>query len=374
MNRPYFLFTNLLVPVNIYKESMNHQFRGEERIFAENRFYLPGKLPMEYLARLISRYTQKDPRIVVSPGIGKDATVLSFSGPYLIAKTDPITFATDEIGWYAVQVNANDVASMGGTPRWFLATLLLPEKKTTSAMVEEIFSQISGACQDLGVVLCGGHTEITYGLDRPIVVGQMLGEVAPEKLVVPDRIQEGDEILLTKGIAIEGTALIAREKQELKKVFGDEWILRCQKFLKSPGISVVRDASIAAQNRKVHAMHDPTEGGLATGLHELAQVANVGMMVEKEKIFIFPETDLLCQNLQLDPLGLIASGALLIVTSPKDSSRIIEALQGEGIPAGRIGKIWAKEKGVKLLAGGQLQDLPVFLRDEIAKLFEGRGK
>jgi len=350
---------------------MNDKFKGEEKIFAENRFYLPGKLPMEELSRLISRYTQKDPRVVVSPGIGKDATVLSFGDRYLIAKTDPITFATDEIGWYAVQVNANDVASMGGTPRWFLATLLLPEKKTTSAMVEEIFAQISGACQELGVVLCGGHTEITYGLDRPIVVGQMLGEVAPEKLVVPDRIQEGDEILLTKGIAIEGTALIAREKKELKKVFGDEWIQRCQKFLKSPGISVVRDAAIAAQNGEVHAFHDPTEGGLATGLHELAQAANVGMIVEKEKISIFPETDILCQNLQLDPLGLIASGALLIVVSAKNSSPILEALQGEGIRAGRIGKIWAKEKGVKLLVGGQLQDLPVFPRDEIAKLFGG---
>jgi hydrogenase expression/formation protein HypE len=350
---------------------MNNKFRGGEKKLAENRFYPPGKLPMEELSRLISRYTRKDPRIIVYPGIGKDATVFSFGDIYLIAKTDPITFATDEIGWYAVQVNANDVASMGGASRWFLATLLLPEKKTTSVMVEEIFAQISGACQELGVVLCGGHTEITYGLDRPIVVGQMLGEVAPEKLVVPDRIRKGDEILLTKGIAIEGTALIAREKKELSGIFGKEWVERCQKFLKDPGISVVRDAQIACQTGEVHAMHDPTEGGLATGLYELARTANVGMFVEKEKISIFPETDLLCKKLKLDPLGLIASGALLIVVPPKDSTRIIEALQEGGVPAWRIGKIWEEGKGVKMLARGNLQDLPLFPRDEVAKLFTG---
>jgi hydrogenase maturation factor len=350
---------------------MKKEIGANGKTTADKGFYLPGKLPMEDLARLISRYTRKDPNIVVYPGIGKDATVLSFGDNYLIAKTDPVTFATDEIGWYAVHINANDVAAMGGIPRWFLATLLLPEKKTNYLLVEKIFAQISEACQELGIALCGGHTEVTHGLDRPIVVGQMLGEVSREKLVTPERIQEGDEILLTKGIAIEGTALIAREKQELKKIFGDEWIQKCKKLLKSPGISVVRDAAIALQSGEVHALHDPTEGGLATGLYEMARAANVGMFIEREKISILPETDLLCQNLKLDPLGLIASGALLIVAPGKDSSRIVGALEGEGIPAARIGKILAKEEGVKLLTGGQMQNLPVFPRDEIAKLFDG---
>ena len=344
--------------------------RGKKKS-RESPFYPAGKLPMADLSRFISRYAHRDPSIIVSPGIGRDATVLSFGDRYLIAKTDPITFATDEIGWYAVQVNANDVASMGGTPRWFLATLLLPEGKTDSKAVEEIFAQISRACLELGIILCGGHTEITYGLDRPLVVGQMLGEVAPEKLVIPERIRPGDEILLTKGIAIEGTALIAREKkEELKKTFGYGWIRRCQNFLKSPGISVVQDARLACQNAEVHALHDPTEGGLATGLYELAQAADVGLWVEWEKISVFPETDLLCKKLQLNPLGLIASGALLIVVSPKDSPAVIHALQEKGIAAGVIGKTWRKERGVKMRAAGKLRNLPVFPRDEVARLFE----
>jgi hydrogenase expression/formation protein HypE len=341
-----------------------------ERRSRKSPFYPAGKLPTADLSRFISRYAHKDPSVVVSPGIGKDATVIAFGERYLIAKTDPITFATDEIGWYAVQVNANDVASMGGRPRWFLATLLLPEGRTDSETVGGIFAQISGACRDLDILLCGGHTEITYGLDRPIVVGQMLGEVAPEKLVRPERVRPGDAILLTKGIAIEGTALIAREKKGLSRVFGEEWIQSCHKFLKSPGISVVEDARIACQSAEVHALHDPTEGGLATGLHELAQAAGVGLCVEREEITVFPETERLCRKLKIDPLGLIASGALLVVVPLPASGGVIRALEERGIAAKVIGRTWEKRKGVKMRTAGKLSNLPVFPRDEVARLFE----
>lgn len=318
---------------------------------------------------MLARYTKRDQRVVVMPGIGKDATVISFPGRYLVAKTDPITFATDQIGWYAVQVNANDVAVMGGIPRWFLATLLLPEGKTGLAEVEDIFAQIAEACKELGVVLCGGHTEITYGLDRPVIVGQMLGEVEKEKLVVPEHARPGDDIILTKGIAIEGTALIAREREELAGQVGPDFLEQCRSFLKAPGISVVRDARIANASAVIHAMHDPTEGGLATGLHELATAAEVGMLLEMEKILIFPETALLCQKLGLDPLGLIASGALLVVAPTGDSAKVIAALKREGITAAVIGKVQEREKGVKLIRQEKVEDLPFFSRDEVTKLF-----
>jgi hydrogenase maturation factor len=334
--------------------------------------YPTGKLPLEDLSRLLARYTQKDPRIVVMPGIGRDATVISFSDKYLVAKTDPITFATDQIGYYAVHINANDIAAMGGIPRWFLVTLLLPGGKTGPGDVEDIFAQISGACKELGVVLCGGHTEITHGLARPIVVGQMLGEVEKEKLVSPDKMRLGDEILLTKGIAIEGTALIARERKGMGVLLGEEEMKGCQHLLKSPGISVVREARIANEVAEVHAMHDPTEGGLATGLHELAAAAGMGMLVEMEKITIFPETEILCQKLKLDPLGLLASGALLIAVAAGESEKVIRALKVEGISASVIGKIWEREKGVKLVKEGRVKDMPSFDRDEVARLFGGR--
>ncbi len=336
--------------------------------------YPTGKLPLEDLSRLLSRYTRKDPRIVVSPGIGKDAAVISFGEKYLVAKTDPITFATDQIGWYAVHINANDVAAMGGIPRWFLATLLLPEGKTGPKEVEEFFSQISRACEELGVILCGGHTEITYGIDRPIVVGQMLGEVEKGKLAFPDRIRVGDEIILTKGIAIEGTALIAREWRGVRALLSEEELRRCRNLLKSPGISVVREARVASETVEVHAMHDPTEGGLATGLQEMADAAGVGLRVDLNRIAIFPETELICEKLNLEPLGLLASGALLVAVEAKNSPKVIQALAAEGISASVIAKVWEREKGIKLAEKGKIADLPSFARDEVARLFEGSGE
>jgi len=334
-------------------------------------FYPAGKLPIPDLARLLAHYTHHDPNLIVSPGIGKDATVISFGDKYLVAKTDPITFATDQIGWYAVHINANDIAVMGGTPRWFLATLLLPEGKTNQQIVEGILSQIDKSCREIGVVLCGGHTEITYGLDRPLVIGHMLGEIDKEKLVIPENIRLGDKIILTKGIAIEGTALIAREKRELAEVLGEEFVKRCQQLLNSPGISILREARLAQEVAPIHAMHDPTEGGLATGIQELAMAAQTGMIMEMEKILILPETVTLCRTLKLDPLGLLASGALLIVTASAEAPKVVNTLRKAGIPAEIIGTITEKERGVKLNREGKLVDLPVFSRDEVAKLFAG---
>jgi hydrogenase expression/formation protein HypE len=346
----------------------------ETRVPEEKPFTYPaGKLPLEDLSRLLARYTREDPSMVVTPGIGRDATVISFGDKYLVAKTDPITFATDQIGWYGVNVNANDIAAMGGTPRWFLATLLLPEGKTGLKEVEQIFAQISGACEELGILLCGGHTEITYGLGRPILVGQMLGEVEKNKLVSPDKIRVGDEVILTKGIAIEGTALVAREWKSLRDAFEEEEIRQCRNLLRSPGISVVREARIASEAAGVHAMHDPTEGGLATGLREMADAAGLGMLVEMDQIPILAETALLCRRLKLAPLGLLASGALLIAVGAKDSARVIRALENDGVRALVIAKVWEREKGVKLAIGGKITDLPSFARDEVARLFEGSG-
>ncbi|MBN1936873.1 MAG: hydrogenase expression/formation protein, partial [Anaerolineae bacterium] len=256
-------------------------------------FFPVGKLPPENLARLLHKYTFSlpDDRVLVYPGVGEDAAVIDIGDRWLVAKTDPITFATDEIGWYAVNVNANDIAAAGGTPRWFLSTLLLPQAKTDEALAERIMAQIAAACRTLDVVPCGGHTEITYGLDRPIVVGMMLGEIEPGRLIHTGGMQVGDEIVLTKGAAVEGTAIMALEKAaDLQGRFSADFLARCRGFLHDPGISVLREAQIAVQNATVHAMHDPTEGGVATGLWELAAASGVGLEVDEAAIPVFEET------------------------------------------------------------------------------------
>ncbi len=341
-----------------------------------NPSYPLGKLPAEHLARLFARHAPTNKRVIMGPGIGHDAAVISFCDDngdddrYLVAKTDPITFASDEIGWYAVHVNANDVACTGATPQWFLVTLLLPQQDTDEALVDQIYDQIATTCKQLDVALAGGHTEITHGFDRPIVVGFMLGEVPAHELVRPDGAQPGDVLLLTKGVAVEGTAIIARERGDDLNGIDPALVERSRAFLYEPGISVVQDAAVATAAGEVHAMHDPTEGGLATGLWELAKAGQVGLKVQEAAIPIFDETHALCQALDLDPLGLIASGALLLAVAPGDAAAIVGALEDADILAARIGDVVEHEHGCVLHSDGHSRPLPTFERDEIARLFE----
>ncbi len=328
-----------------------------------------GKLNTNLLDELLKTIGKKDPRVIVGPKVGEDAAVIDFGDKYLIAKTDPITFTTYKIGWYMVNVNANDIATMGGTPKWLLASIFLPENKTDTKLVKEIFHDIEKAASELGIALCGGHTEITHGLDRPIVSGHMLGEVDKEKLVANSNAKAGDEILLTKGIAIEGMALLAREREkELSEKYGDSFVNKVQNFLYDPGISVVKDALIANQVANIHAMHDPTEGGLATGLFELAKVSNTGVVIYAEKINCLDETRVLCSEYKLDPMGVIASGALLIVIDPNDSMAVLNKLTRNSIECSVIGKLTNEEEGLKIIENGEVKDLPFFEVDEITKV------
>ncbi|MBI4526775.1 MAG: AIR synthase family protein [Deltaproteobacteria bacterium] len=329
-----------------------------------------GKLPIKTLERLLKRNKTKDPRVIVGPGIGEDAAVIDTGGPrYLIAKTDPITFTADQIGWYAVHINANDIATMGGRPLWYLATLLLPEDLTTDTVVEKIFHDTLDACRSIGVSLIGGHTEITGGLNRPIVVGQMLGEVDKNRLLRTGGARKGDVIVLTKGVAIEGTAVIARERQEeILQILGEQTLTRCRNFMYQPGISVLKEALAAAEYASVHAMHDPTEGGLATALHEIAWAARVGLLIRAEAVPVLPETQAICNHYHLNPMGLIASGALLIILAAPEVKNLLSRLRSEGIEATEIGEVTDKSKGVKLLTADGLCDLPLYEQDEFTRI------
>ena len=221
-----------------------------------------GKLPAQLLQRLFTKYVTADPRVVVGPQVGEDAAVFDMGDRYLVATTDPITFATDEMGWYALHVNANDLAVRGATPRWFMATVLLPEGKSQETHVEQLFAELAEACAALGVSLVGGHTEVTGGLPRPIVVGAMLGEVAKDKLVTTGGAQVGDAVLLTKGVPLEGASIMARERgdEAMRRGVAADVVERARGFLRRPGISVVAEARAACDVVRVHAMHDPDRG------------------------------------------------------------------------------------------------------------------
>ncbi|MEX1254603.1 MAG: AIR synthase related protein [Dehalococcoidia bacterium] len=335
------------------------------------RLMKAGKLPQALLASLLSRLPP-DPRLLLGPGVGRDAAAIDLGdGRVLVAKTDPVTFATDRIGRYAVNVNANDIACLGARPSWFMATVLLPEGATPE-LAEAIFEQVRSACDELGIVPVGGHTEITIGLDRPIIAGAMLGETTADALVRPDGARAGDHVLLTKGLAIEGTALLARDAPGALRASSvpDTVIDAAARLLDRPGISVVRDAHTACATGHVHALHDPTEGGLATALEELALAAHLSMTVRTEEIAVLPETDAVCTALELDPLGLLASGALLIAVSDAGCDAVLTAIRAEGIEVACIGTLASLERAGIIEDARTHTPLPRFERDELARFLE----
>jgi len=328
-----------------------------------------GKLTPEFLARLLGEGGRPDPRVILGPGIGRDVAVLDFGDRALVVKSDPVTFATDELGWYAVNVNANDIACAGAEPKWFLGTLLLPEGRTDEALVARIFGQIREACSAIGASLIGGHTEVTYGLDRPILCGQMLGEVAKERLILPAGLRSGQAIVMTKAIAVEGTSILAREAADRLRRAGcsEQELAAGAARLRDPGISVVAEARVLTSLGIVHAMHDPTEGGLATGVWEMAHAGDVGIDVRADDIPIDPLCERFCKVLGLDPLGLIASGTLLAAVT--DSDAAVAACRDAGILCSRIGAVTDETGVVRGRSSRGWEPLPRFDQDEIARLF-----
>jgi hydrogenase maturation factor len=332
-----------------------------------------GKLQSDFLRKLLGEIDITDERVVIGPGIGEDAAAIDMGDHYLIVKSDPITFVQDEIGWYVVNINANDIAAMGGVPRWFLVTMLLPERGTTTAVIEEIMHDLNDSCAELGISLIGGHTEVTRGLTQPILSGTMLGEVEKTGLINNGSIAEGDLLYLTKGVAIEATSIIAREmKDRIVRVFGDDFYARCLRFLRDPGISVLSDARRILDSEsgiRVTGMHDPTEGGVLMGAYEMAAGAGVGLILEADRVRVFDETRALCAHFDLSPLALIASGALLVAVDRRDAGTLESLFDGEAIT--RIGSFSERGGGMYLVEGGRRRLFEPSSRDEISRLFDG---
>jgi len=310
-----------------------------------------------------------DKRVIIGPGIGKDAAAIDLGERCLVIKSDPITLTSRSLGWYSVNINANDVACLGAVPRWFLASLLLPAEGSSEALVKGIFQETRSACQALGIALVGGHTEVTPRVTQPIMVGQMIGDVSRQGLVDGSKVTVGNAVLLTKGVAIEGTHVVYQERSsDLERRLSPEMMDRMKNLVYSPGISVVKEALLAAKTGMVHLMHDPTEGGLRTGLWELAYASASGMRIETKKIPILEETMAVCELYGLDPLGLLASGALLLVMDEKKAGDFCRICERESIECSVIGEVVSREKGVKLIEGKRELTLPQSHPDELSKI------
>lgn len=331
-----------------------------------------GKLPLKLLRDCLEEFEITDPAVIINPGIGEDIAAVDIAGDQvLVLKSDPITFATDAVGYYAVLINANDIATSGARPRWLLTTLLFPVG-TTPSQVREVMYDLQQVCRQWDISLCGGHTEITDAVVRPVVSGMMCGTVPRSGLIDKRHIQPGDRIWLTKALAIEGTSIIAREFGATRPELGlsEAELADCRNLLHQ--ISVLPEARLAAAIEGVSGMHDVTEGGLAGALEELSMACGHRLQIHLEKIAIMPVTRRICEVLQIDPLGLIASGSLLICCRSASCQTLAETLQQAGIAASCIGEVLSSPHvGVTALEQGHPFAWPHFEVDEITRLYTG---
>ena len=329
-----------------------------------------GKIPTDVLIRSVFRYTgKKDPSVILGSSVGEDAALVSLGKKILVLTTDPVTGTSSEIGSLAVDLNANDIACRGAQPRWFLCTLLLPEK-SDAAELDAIMRQVDSAARKIGVAVVGGHTEVTPGLNRPIVIGYMMGVAEKGRYVTSSGAQASDHIIMTRSAGIEGTSILAADfASKLRGKMSPELLRRARKLRRLT--SVVDDALTAVRVGGVHAMHDPTEGGLLQRVWEVAEASRVGFMIHESRIPLLPETKKICAALRVDPLRLLSSGCLLIVADQRKSAIILRRLNAKGIPASIIGTI-TRSKTTRKLArpDGTIKKVGHSERDEIYRVIE----
>jgi hydrogenase maturation factor len=306
----------------------------------------------------------KRKEVVLGPSAGFDGAVIDIGVRSLIVSMDPITGAVERIGWLAVNVNANDIATFGVEPTLFASCILLSEEGDRTTL-ETICAQMDKAAKDLGIAIIGGHCEVTPGLTNPIVIGCAMGITGKGNYVTAGGAKPGDKLILTKSVGIEGTAILATEREEqLKKALKSATLQRAKKFYNR--ISVVKDAIKAIKADGVHAMHDPTEGGVSGGIHEMAEASNVGFQVYEERILILPETQKICEYFKVDPLQLISSGALLISAKPEFAEKIVEKLKQNHINASIIGEFLENNLEHKIIRkDGKIQTLPRPISDHL---------
>jgi HAD superfamily hydrolase (TIGR01509 family) len=300
-----------------------------------------GKVPWDLVADRVR--TILPPEVTLGPSAGEDAALVEIGGETWAIASDPVTFASQEAGRLAVIVNANDVAVRGATPRLFLAVVLVAPDDADADSVGSVLDDIREACESLGVALIGGHTEVTPGLSHTIVVGTMLGPVR-DRTITTGGLKQGDRIGLTGSAGMEGTSILLDDP-----VRGDRLL-------------IVEEARIAAANPAVHALHDVTEGGVGEALHELSTASGLTLDINAEAIPILPETGRICNDLGIDPLGLIGSGALLVGCADEGAESLAQAYRDAGVPFGWIGHaLGAGESAARTV--------PRFERDEILKAY-----
>ena len=332
-----------------------------------------GKLAPERLARVLNLLPAQDQALLVGPGLGEDAAVLAWpdnTAELLVATSDPITFATDDIGLYALAVGLNDLAVCGAEPRWFLPVVLLPAGRTAPSEADHLFRQLGEACTAAGVSVVGGHTEVTDAVHRTVISGTMLGTVDRGNLIATSGARPGDALLLAGWCPVEAVGILAGAMRDalLARGWTPAELDAASQCLYEPGISIREPALAAARSGLATAMHDPTEGGVATAMRELAAASNTGLEVDLDCIPVPAAAARICRDCGLDPLGCIASGSLLCTCRAADADALMDVWCALGWPSVQVGRVTHAETGLVARRRGRPVPFPQFTADELTRL------
>lgn len=300
-----------------------------------------GKIPPSVLKELIfldiKNYRSE---VILGPEIGEDCSAIQLEeNEIFLVSTDPITGADENMGYLAVHVSCNDIASSGGEPVGILLTILLPENSSEEDLLR-IMNDAKRASSEINVEIIGGHTEITNAVNRPIISSTVIGKVKKNKLISTGNAKIGQELIMTKWAGLEGTTIIAQDcKEELLEYYSETFLNKAEEF--SDYLSVIPEGRIGAAFG-VTSMHDATEGGVLGAIWEIAECSNVGVKVYLDKIPVKNETKELCTHYNISPYQLISSGCMIMTTY--DGDNLIKELRKQNIEAQIIGEIIAKER------------------------------
>lgn len=323
-----------------------------------------GKVPNSVLTELIiNKIKANRKEILIRPKIGEDCCAVDFGKDVCVLSSDPITGAINEVGRLAVHVSCNDVASCGAEPLGLLITILAPDG-TGEKDIENVMSQIIKTANSLNVDIIGGHTEITVAVNRMVIISTAVGKVLKDRLVTTSGAKPGDDIIVTKAAGIEGTAIIAHDRQEeLVDIIGAEEVEKAKAFIDN--VSVLREGVIAG-SFGVNSMHDVTEGGVLGAVWEVTEASGTGAVIYRSKVPIRDETHKICNAFGIDPLKLISSGCMIITC--KNGPALIKELEDNGIEAAIIGQITTGLEKKLVCEGNETIDICEPGSDELYKV------
>jgi hydrogenase maturation factor len=322
-----------------------------------------GKIPVDWLKKhVISSVGHKSSQIVLGSGIGLDFGVIHVPPGFLIVSSDPVTGVEEQIGHYAVNITANDVATCGHRPSFMETVILLPER-ADERYLQRIMKQIDETASKLKISIVGGHTEVTPGLDRPIIITTALAYV--QKYVSSADAKDGDQIIMTKTAGLEGTSIIAHTLPNQELGVSSHMIRRAKNLIGQ--ISIVDEAEAAFKTGAVHAMHDATEGGILGASYEMSLASNLGFTIYEKAVTVAGEVLKICTSLRIDPLKLIASGSLLLAVPRGQVSKVVGVINSLNVEAAVIGKFGGSQRRL-VRRNGNTEILRDDIQDEIWRI------